>query len=663
MASADVIKRDFLWKRAQMKSRITKENYKQRWFELTSEFLRYLDGSREAGVGSKVKGRISLQKIVTVEKADSEPLQNRSFAFQVVYVEEEKNVLYVMATTEDQRDDWMRAIRSESIKAGADFSLLYHPGIWLNKPSKFSCCDSINKRSEGCQSTTVNTQKVPTSQDTHGNCNQTISKVLAPNSHCPSGKSTYTKPLPLPPSKRLPVPTLPAKIEVVKVLALFSYSALEENDLDLRVGEEYELIGEHSETASWWLAKNKLGKCGYIPANYVQVSNGAGGLEQYDWFYPKSSRTQSEEILQNDGKEGVFLLRESSQQGMYTLSVFTKCVGIENGMVKHYHVKKDSNDKFFLSDKHRFATIPELIYYHKHDCAGLVVRLRCPPGDRSCLKPACGLGHNLKEIDVNSLEMKEELGCGQFGKVHRAIYMGKVDVAVKTMKEGTMHHEDFIDEAKTMMKLQHENLVKLYGVCTKSQPILIVTEYLRNGALLTYLRRYRTRLLANADTLVDMCIQVCNGMMYLEQQAIIHRDLAARNCLVGDRSVVKVGDFGLARYVLDNEYTSSTGAKFPVKWSSPEILNFTKFSSKSDVWAYGILMWEIFSGGETPYARMRNAEVVSSVCNEKYRLTPPSACPESVRKVMLSCWEHVPETRPDFREILQCLNEVRDYED
>lgn len=142
-------------------------------------------------------------------------------------------------------------------------------------------------------------------------------------------------------------------------------------------------------------------------------------------------------------------------------------------------------------------------------------------------------------------------------------------------------------------KLQHVNLVQLYGVCSKNRPIFIVTEYMRYGSLLNYLRRHEQSLCNNQGLLLDMCIQVCNGMAYLERHNYIHRDLAARNCLVGNENVVKVADFGLARYVLDDQYTSSGGAKFPIKWAPPEVLNFTRFSSKSDVWAYG-KFFEVF---------------------------------------------------------------------
>lgn len=208
----------------------------------------------------------------------------------------------------------------------------------------------------------------------------------------------------------------------------------------------------------------------------------------------------------------------------------------------------------------------------------------------------------------------EELGSGQFGVVRRGKWRGSIDTAVKMMKEGTMSEDDFIEEAKVMTKLQHPNLVQLYGVCSKHRPIYIVTEYMKHGSLLNYLRRHETTLIGNMGLLLDMCIQVCvidffatlqfanfhyiycrfiialqvsKGMAYLERHNYIHRDLAARNCLVGSENVVKVADFGLARYVLDDQYTSSGGTKFPIKWAPPEVLNYTRFSSKSDVWAYG----------------------------------------------------------------------------
>ncbi|GJQ77521.1 hypothetical protein Trydic_g20910 [Trypoxylus dichotomus] len=225
------------------------------------------------------------------------------------------------------------------------------------------------------------------------------------------------------------------------------------------------------------------------------------------------------------------------------------------------------------------------------------------------------------------------------------------------MKEGTMSEDDFIEEAKVMTKLQHKNLVQLYGVCSKNRPIFIVTEYMRHGSLLNYLRRHEQSHCNNQGLLLDMCIQVCKGMAYLERHNYIHRDLAARNCLVGSENTVKVADFGLARYVLDDQYTSSGGTKFPIKWAPPEVLNYTRFSSKSDVWAYGVLMWEVFTCGKMPYGRLKNSEVVEKV-QKGIILEKPRGCDKEVYEVMKTCWNSLPEKRPSFRSLKEQLVSV-----
>lgn len=169
----------------------------------------------------------------------------------------------------------------------------------------------------------------------------------------------------------------------------------------------------------------------------------------------------------------------------------------------------------------------------------------------------------------------EELGSGQFGVVRHGKWNGKIDVAVKLMKEGTMSEYDFIEEAKVMTKLQHSNLVKLYGLCIEHRPICIVAEFMKHGnvndhsftgyfcnilfspepcpagSLLSFLRKNENKLLESTQKihiLLNMCHQICSGMAYLENRNYIHRDLAARNCLVGNNGIVKVADFGLTRF-------------------------------------------------------------------------------------------------------------------
>ncbi|XP_037870697.1 tyrosine-protein kinase Btk isoform X5 [Bombyx mori] len=430
------------------------------------------------------------------------------------------------------------------------------------------------------------------------------------------------------------------------VVALYPFKAIESGDLSLEKGAEYEVIDDSQD--HWWKVKDENGSVGYIPSNYVKEKETIG-LQKYEWFVGEMSRQRAESLLKREDKEGCFVVRNSSTKGMYTLSLYTK---VNHQQTKHYHIKQNSRGEFYLSDKHCCASIPELINYHKHNSGGLCSRLKATPCDRPA-PPTAGLSHDKWEIDPSELVLMEVLGAGQFGVVRRGVWRGRIDTAVKMMKEGTMSEDDFIDEAKVMTKLQHQNLVQLYGVCSKHRPIYIVTEFMRHGSLFNYLRRTSPDQLGHA-VLLDMCIQVCRGMAYLERHNYIHRDLAARNCLVGDENVVKVADFGLARYVLDDQYTSSGGTKFPIKWAPPEVLNFTRFSSKSDVWAFGVLMWEVFTCGKVPYGRLTNSEVVDKVQRGQV-LEKPKGCINEIYNVMRACWGHTPEERPSFRVLKEQL--------
>uniref|UniRef100_A0A452R208 Protein kinase domain-containing protein n=1 Tax=Ursus americanus TaxID=9643 RepID=A0A452R208_URSAM len=144
--------------------------------------------------------------------------------------------------------------------------------------------------------------------------------------------------------------------------------------------------------------------------------------------------------------------------------------------------------------------------------------------------------------------------------------------------------------------------------------------------------------------LLEMCYDVCEGMAFLESHQFIHRDLAARNCLVDSDLSVKVSDFGMTRYVLDDQYVSSVGTKFPVKWSAPEVFHYFKYSSKSDVWAFGILMWEVFSLGKQPYDLYDNSQVVVKV-SQGHRLYRPQLASDTIYQIMYSCWHEASAPR------------------
>ncbi|NWZ51541.1 ITK kinase, partial [Spizaetus tyrannus] len=294
-------------------------------------------------------------------------------------------------------------------------------------------------------------------------------------------------------------------------------------------------------------------------------------------------------LLLLQGREGAFMVRDSRQPGMYTVSVFTKALSTDNNpVIKHYHINEttDFPKRYYLAEKHVFDCIPELINYHQHNAGGLVTRLRYAVSSWRKKAPiTAGLSYGKLVINHSELTRVQEIGSGQFGVVYLGYLLEKTKVAIKTIREGAMSEEDFIEEAKVLMKLSHPKLVQLYGVCFENAPISLVFEFMENGCLSDYLRSQRGSF--SKETLLGMCQDVCEGMAYLEQNSVIHRDLAARNCLVGESHVVKVSDFGMSRIVLDDQYTSSTGTKFPVKWSAPEVFSYSNYSTKSDVWSFG----------------------------------------------------------------------------
>ncbi|XP_019218836.1 tyrosine-protein kinase Tec isoform X1 [Oreochromis niloticus] len=436
---------------------------------------------------------------------------------------------------------------------------------------------------------------------------------------------------------------------------MYDFPGMEPHDLSLVKGEEYVIVDKCD--VNWYRARNKYNEEGYIPSNYVTEKK-SGNLVQYVWYNKNVNRNKAEELLRKEDKEGAFIIRNSSTPGTYTVSLYTKSSGDGGAAIKHYHIKETQTlpKQFYLAEKHLFSSIPDLIEYHKHNAAGLVARLRYPVGKQDKSAPStAGFSYEKWEIDPNELTFMKELGCGQFGVVRLGKWRAQHKVAIKALKEGAMYEEDFIEEAKVMMRLSHPKLVQLYGVCSQQRPIYIVTEFMEQGCLLNYLRQRRGSF--NQGCLLSICLDVCEGMAHLEANGFIHRDLAARNCLVNDSLVVKVSDFGMARYVLDDQYTSSSGAKFPVKWSPPEVFNFCKYSSKSDVWSYGVLMWEVFTEGRMPFEQSPNHEVVTLV-TQGHRLYRPKMAKPVIYDIMQMCWYERPEDRPSFASLCVMISDA-----
>ncbi|XP_008331857.1 ephrin type-B receptor 3-like [Cynoglossus semilaevis] len=270
-----------------------------------------------------------------------------------------------------------------------------------------------------------------------------------------------------------------------------------------------------------------------------------------------------------------------------------------------------------------------------------------------------------KEIDISCVKIEEVIGAGEFGEVCRCRLKQpgrrEMVVAIKTLKAGYTERQrrDFLAEASIMGQFDHPNVIRLEGVLTRSCPVLIITEFMENGALDSFLRLNDGRF--TMTQLVGMLRGIASGMKYLSDMNYVHRDLAARNILVNSNLVCKVSDFGLSRFLDDTSadptYTSSLGGKIPIRWTSPEAIAFRKFTSASDVWSYGIVMWEVVSYGERPYWDMSNQDVMTAV-EQDYRLPPPMDCPMVLHQLMLECWMKERNLRPKFTRIVSTLDKL-----
>ncbi|XP_015727895.1 ephrin type-A receptor 1 isoform X2 [Coturnix japonica] len=270
--------------------------------------------------------------------------------------------------------------------------------------------------------------------------------------------------------------------------------------------------------------------------------------------------------------------------------------------------------------------------------------------------PSRGVLEFIKELDVSCVTMENVIGEGEFGEVYRGSLRlpGKerIVVAIKTLKSTYSDSQwwNFLREATIMGQFNHPNIVHLEGVVTKRRPMMIITEYMENGALDTFLRENEEKF--SPVQLVNMLQGIASGMTYLSEHNYVHRDLAARNILVTRSLQCKVSDFGLSR-ILENdaEGTYETkGGKIPIRWTAPEAIAHRIFTSASDVWSYGIVMWEVLSFGDKPYGNMTNQEVMKSL-EDGYRLPPPVDCPSILYELMKSCWSHDRMRRPHFQEI------------
>lgn len=280
----------------------------------------------------------------------------------------------------------------------------------------------------------------------------------------------------------------------------------------------------------------------------------------------------------------------------------------------------------------------------------------------------------VQHIKRHNIVLKRELGEGAFGKVFLAeCYnlspeLDKILVAVKTLKEASENaRKDFHREAELLTNLQHEHIVTFYGVCVESDPLIMVFEYMKHGDLNKFLRAHGPDSVMMGDgptnrpveltqsQMLHIAQQIAAGMVYLASQHFVHRDLATRNCLVGENLLVKIGDFGMSRDVYSTDYYRVGGhTMLPIRWMPPESIMYRKFTTESDVWSLGVVLWEIFTYGKQPWYQLSNNEVIECITQGRV-LQRPRTCPKEVYDLMLGCWQREPHMRHHIKEIHSLL--------
>uniref|UniRef100_A0A8D0HFD9 Tyrosine-protein kinase n=1 Tax=Sphenodon punctatus TaxID=8508 RepID=A0A8D0HFD9_SPHPU len=402
-------------------------------------------------------------------------------------------------------------------------------------------------------------------------------------------------------------------------------------ELAFRKGDIITIL-EACENKGWYKAKhNENGAEGLLGTSSVREREAIRSnpkLSLMPWFHGKISGIEAVQALQPP-EDGLFLVRESIRHpGDYVL-----CVSFGKEVI-HYHVIYQES-QLSIETSTTFYNLIDMIEYYTKEKGALCSKL---------VKPKAKPGTKSAEAEL-AKGMRERKGFGGQGQDE-----GEGVRAAAPLDRSTLRPSDVL--APSHRTLRHRNLVRLLGVILHNG-LYLVMEFMRKGNLVNFLRT-RGRAVLLTKQLLQFALDVSQGMEYLESKKLVHRDLAARNILISEENVAKVSDFGLAK--MDTKGTDAT--KLPVKWTAPEALkhNVTSpFSTQqSDVWSYGVLLWEIFSYGRAPYPKMTLNEVVEQV-EKGYRMEEPEECPPSLYTLMKSCWEQEPAKRPSFKKLSEKL--------
>ena len=391
---------------------------------------------------------------------------------------------------------------------------------------------------------------------------------------------------------------------------------------------------------------DKEGLAYYIPSELIKRY---GDPRDESWFYPiPISAREATIFLSRERQRGCFVVYAPAERDSRSVYILSVCRG--GTEVVHYPIVENvRGDVMIDGHDHSFMNVCDLVEYFRRNQSHLAVRLRRSMKE-SRLPIVPGNQYPSRyEIRRSAIQLSGRIiGQGKYGAICLGEYE-RAPVLVKVLQSdsSTEDEDDFIEEAQTLIGLNHENVVRLVGVSCCTRPFYIVSEYFEKGTLKDCVVSGRTPH-DNIDVLFDICIQIVSAMVYLENlHYVIHRDLAASNFFVTSDFLIKLANFERARHVVDDSYCACASEEIPIRWAAPEVLTESFYSTKSDVWSVGVVFWELFSRGALPYHPFTDSQVAVFVA-EGGRLDKPPGCANDLYSMMKSCWKHRPEDRPSF---------------
>ena len=371
------------------------------------------------------------------------------------------------------------------------------------------------------------------------------------------------------------------------------------------------------------------------------------------WYFGDISRKDAEKLLMQPSIDhGSFLIRKSGNRlGEFILSLRNL------KEVKHFKINKLDDKSFYLAPKETFKTISKLVAHYDRNTLPIAKYQNIKLKSVCLLQPhrvdlSKGVGESW-ETSRQSIDLIKKMGTDVFSEVWEGTWNTSIPVTVRKLKTETASRDRFLKEVELLKQLNHPKIIQLYAICTKEEPIYIITELIKHGNLLEYLRGDGRSL--KLPQLIDMGAQIAAGMAYLEENNCIHRDLAARNILIAEHLICKVAGFGSARIVSECVYISHNATMVPLRWASIEVILYEKYTIKSDVWSLGILLYELITHGSVPYSEMTNLEVPRRL-QDGYRMPCPVNCPEQLYEIMRECWRDEETSRPTFKELQSRLD-------